>query len=246
MGPADAAVVSGFAGGDQRAGRTALGMPRPRSRPDYRLRGLDFGIEGPSEAPTRMKRKDPSRRRRRRRLLIGWIAVLVVAALVTVLLRTSFVQPFSVPSAAMAPTLQSGDRILAVKSSLLVGPLARGDIVVFRHPKRYPCGPDADDIQNVVKRVIGLPGETIWSVGNAIDIDGRHLNEPGWYNSMYGQVGSTPIHRTKIPPGDYFLMGDNRTASCDSRSFGPIPASSIVGKVVLIVTRNGHPYIHLF
>jgi len=172
--------------------------------------------------------------------------VLVVAAGVAVILRTSFVQPFSVPSAAMMPTLQAGDRILVVKSTFLAGSITRGDIVVFRHPKRFSCGADANDIQNVVKRVIGLPGETIWSVGNAIEVDGRHLNEPGWYNSRYGQVGSTPIHRTKIPPGDYFVMGDNRTASCDSRSFGAIVGSSIVGKVVLIVSRAGHPYIHLF
>jgi signal peptidase I len=172
--------------------------------------------------------------------------VLVVATLVAVLLRTAFVQPFSVPSAAMVPTLQAGDRILVVTSRLLTGPIKRGDIVVFRHPSRFGCGPDSHDIQNVVKRVIGLPGETIWSVGNAIDVDGRILNEPGWYNATDGQVGPTPILRTTIPRGDYYVLGDNRTASCDSRSFGPIAGSSIVGKVVLIVTRNGHPYLHIF
>jgi signal peptidase I len=60
------------------------------------------------------------------------------------------------------------------------------------------------------------------------------------------QVGATPIKRMKIPANDYFVMGDNRTDSCDSRTFGPIPASSVIGKVVAIVWRNGHPYLHFF
>ena len=92
--------------------------------------------------------------------------------------------------------------------------------------------------------MIGLPGETISSTGGSIDIDGRTLREPGWYNQGSGQVGSAPIHRTTIPPGHYFVMGDNRTNSCDSRSFGVISGSSVVGKVTAIVTRNGHAYIH--
>jgi signal peptidase I len=97
-----------------------------------------------------------------------------------------------------------------------------------------------------VQRVIGLPGDTIWSVGSKIYIDGRRLHERGWYDSKYGQVGSTPILRTRVPPGEYFVMGDNRSDSCDSRAFGTIARSSIVGKVFAVVARDGRPYIHLF
>jgi signal peptidase I len=168
-----------------------------------------------------------------------------VAVLVALLLRAYVVEPFSVPSSAMIPTLQAGDRILAVKSGLLGGPVKRGDIVVFGHPKFFPCraGPATGDL---VKRVIGLPGETIWSVGDAIAVDGRRLHEPGWYDRTFGEVGSSPVHRTTIPRGDYFVMGDNRADTCDSRGFGAIPGSSIVGKVKVIISRRGHPHLFFF
>jgi signal peptidase I len=188
-----------------------------------------------------------SKRRKRRRLLIEWAVVLAVAAAVAVLLRAFVVQAFFVPSPSMEPTLQEGDRILVVKMSLLTGPVTRGSIVVFKHPSYFPCnaGPD-DNIQDLVKRVIGLPGETISSVGNTIYIDGKALSETGWYRAGYPEVGPTPIAKQVIPTNEYFVMGDNRTDSCDSRTFGPIVGSSIIGQVELIVWRNGHPYFHVF
>jgi signal peptidase I len=164
-----------------------------------------------------------------------------VALAVAVFLRLAVIEPFSVPSSAMMPTLSAGDRILVMKSGLLVGPVTRGEIVVFRGPSYSPCNAGAVGDGDFVKRVIGLPGETIQSVGSTIDIDGRPLSEPGWYQSTSGPVGSTPIRRTMIPPGDYFVLGDSRTNSCDSRSFGAIPGSSIVGKVVAVFSHDGHP-----
>lgn len=187
------------------------------------------------------------RRRRRRRLLVEWLVVLAVAAVVAVLLRAFVVQAFFVPSASMVPTLQVGDRILVVKTTLLTGSIGRGSIVVFKHPEPFPCSAGGEEnIQDLVKRVIGLPGETIWSIGNTIFVNGKRLSEPGWYRGGLPEVGPTPIVKTTIPKDDYFVMGDNRTDSCDSRSFGPIPGSSIVGQVELIVWRNGHPYFHAF
>ncbi len=184
-------------------------------------------------------------RRRRRRLLIEWGVVLLVAAAVAILLRAFVVQAFFVPSPSMVPTLQEGDRILVIKTSLLTGPVKRGTIIVFHKPTIFPCS-GGDDVEDLVKRVIGLPGETIWSVANTIYIDGKALNEPDWYRSGYAEVGSDPINKETIPAGDYFVMGDNRTDSCDSRVFGPIPSSSVVGQVEMIVWRNGHPYFHVF
>jgi len=172
--------------------------------------------------------------------------VLVVVVLAAVLLRVAVVQPFSVPSAAMMPTLHSGDRILVVKASRLTGPLQSGEIIVFRHPSPFLCSTGQEAGQDLVQRVVGLPGETMWSVGNKIFINGRKLHERGWYDSKFGQVGSTPIRRTKIPPGRYFVMGDNRSDSCDSRAFGTIPRSAVVGKVLAVVVRDGHLYVHLF
>jgi len=170
----------------------------------------------------------------------------LVATLAAVLLRSLVVEPFSVPSASMVPTLKVGDRILVVKSSRLVGPIQSGDIVVFRHPKPLPCASGRDQFRDLVERVIGVPGETIWSDGNRIEVDGHQLNERGWYDSKYGQVGSTPIRRTKIPPGKYFVMADNRSYSCDSRAFGTVARTSIVGKVLAILMRDGHLYFHVF
>jgi len=178
--------------------------------------------------------------------VVKTVLVLTVAIAAAVFLRTSVVQPFSVPSAAMVPTLRAGDRILVVKSSRLAGPIQSGDIVVFRHPSVFPCSTGGDQSGDLVQRVIGVPGDTIWSVGNTIYLNGHRLRERGWYDAKYGQVGSTPILRTELAPGEYFVMGDNRSDSCDSRAFGAITRSSIVGKVFAIAVRDGHMYVHLF
>jgi signal peptidase I len=150
---------------------------------------------------------------------------------------------FTVPSPSMEPTLQIGDRILVETSNLSPSAIQPGSIVVFMHPAYFPCnaGPD-DNIQDLVKRVIGTPGESIASVANTIYINGKALSEAGWYRAGYPEVGPTQIAKQVIPKGDYFVMGDNRTDSCDSRTFGPISTSLIVGKVVAITWRNGQPY----
>ena len=220
--------------------------PRPeRSSADYRLRGLDFGGHRIEHGI----RKPPKRgvlRSRRRRILVRWGVVLALVAAVAVLLRMAAMQPFSVSSAAMGPTLQVGDRILVVKSTLLAGTVGRGDIVIFRHPKGFACATVRQASQDLVTRVIGMPGDTIWSAGSAIYVDGHKLREKGWYNPRYGPVGSTPISRRTIAKEHYFVMGDNRSDTCDSRTFGAIPKSSIVGNVVAIVLRHSHPFVHFF
>jgi signal peptidase I len=240
-----AGPVPGPSGIDQGPSVAPSATSRARRRPDYRLRGLDLGVQSLDEARTLPTRKVGSHRRRRLRFLIRSVVVLAMATVVALLLREFVVQPFTVPSAAMAPTLQVGDQILVVKSRLLAGPIMRGDIVVFSHPKAFSCRAAGSAAQDLVKRVVGLPGETIWSNSKTIYVDRHLLDERGWYDPTFGPVGSTPILRTTIPADDYFVMGDNRTDSCDSRSFGAISGSSIVGQVVAIVLRDGHPHIHL-
>jgi signal peptidase I len=211
---------------------------------DYRLRGLDFNAPNfVRSRPRAVRKHHPSMRRKRRRLLTQWAIVLAAATLVVVLLRVFVVQPYAVRSASMVPTLQPGTNVLVVKSPRLTGPVKVGDVVAYHEPEPSKCrvGTDAHDL---VGRVIGLPDETIWSVGQSIYINGQRLNEPGWYNPPFGELGRTPITRTTIPQGSYFVMGDNRTASCDSRSFGPVPKSRIVGKVVATISRGGHPDVH--
>jgi len=165
-----------------------------------------------------------------------------VAVAAALLLPAFVVQSFSVPGAAMSPTLQAGDRILVAKSGLDEGPVHTGQIVVFRPPKFLPCtvvGGGGD----LVLRVVALPGQTIWSIDNTIFVDGRPLSEKGWYAPRSGQVGSRPISSTTLTRNQYFVLGDDRSGACDSRVFGPISGSSIVGQGIAIVVRHGH--VHL-
>ena len=155
--------------------------------------------------------------------MLEWAAVLVIAVLVAGGLRAFVVQTFYVPTGSMLPTLQLGDRIVVVKIGYTIH---RGDIVVFRRP---PADTDTAD-DDLVKRVIGLPGETISSMRGTVLIDGRPLAEP-WLPTLTGSCAEAAqnIATTRIPPGHYFMMGDNRGVSDDSRFWGPIPASWIIG-----------------
>lgn len=217
---------------------------RPRSGGDYRLRGLD--LSGPSDtpAPRRQRRPDSLRRRHQRHLAIKWLAVVLISAGAAALFRIAVIQPFTVPSATMLPTLQVGDRILVLKWSALAGAISRGDIIVFRRPALYPCGGGGDG-SDLVTRVLAMPGQRIWSVGSRIFVDGSPLSEPHWYYPRFGEVGPVPVPRTIVPANDYYVMGDNRADSCDSRSFGPVPKSMIVGKVVAILVRANHVHFQL-
>jgi signal peptidase I len=174
------------------------------------------------------------------RRLLEWLAVVLLAVLAAWGLRTFVVQAFFVPSGSMLPTLQIGDRIVVVKFGYTIH---RGDIVVFRRPPADLGTTDAD----LVKRVIGMPGETISSRGNTVLINGQPLAEP-WLPPLTGicSEAAEDIPTTKIPPGHYFVMGDCRGDSADSRSWGTLAGSLIVGKVFVIVWRFGRPYLHFF
>lgn len=170
---------------------------------------------------------------RKRHHPLPWIVIVLVAAFIAVIVRIFFVQTFYVPSASMVPTLQPHDRMFVLKTGYTI---ERGAILVFRHPPGDTgCGGGNDDL---VKRVVGLPGETIWSVGNTVYIDGKPLAQP-WLpkNDPLGR----PITRQRIPKNEYFMMGDNRAESCDSRYWGVLPRSLVVGRVFLVIWRNGHP-----
>lgn len=176
----------------------------------------------------------PEKTRRSHRTLIEWAAILVVAVVAAVLLRTFVIQPYYIPSGSMEPTLRVGDKVLVNKLSYHMHGVHRGDVVVFQKPPNDY----SPDIKDLIKRVIGLPNETISGRDGHVYIDGRLLNEkwlPKGPSSTTSSFG--PVH---IPAGDYFVMGDNRTNSSDSRVIGPIPGSLIVGRAFLIVWPVGH------
>jgi len=211
-----------------------------RLAPDYRLRSLR--TESTGDTPATSARTEGEQAHRRGRRLAKVAMFVAVAALAVLLLHAFVIEPFAVPGDGMAPTLQPGDRILVLKAGLLEGPIRAGEIVVFHPPQFLPCTVVGDRGGDLVLRVVALPGQVISSVGNTILVDGRRLRERGWYDPRFGQVGSTPIRTTTLASGQYFVMDDNRSDACDSRVFGPILKSSVVGKGIAVVGRHGHVF----
>ena len=191
----------------------------------------------PGEAPTEPE-SVPSADGRSNRWIVELVGVVAVALVVAFLLRTFVIATYSIPSGSMEPTLQVGDRIVVDKLSYDFHGVDRANIIVFSTPPKEDCaGPPVADL---VKRVIGLPGETISLSGGNVFINGQLLAEPWLASTEQGKTypGPSPapysLHSAfKIPSGDVYVMGDNRTLSCDSRYWGPIKESTIVGKVDL-------------
>ena len=169
-------------------------------------------------------------RRSRQRSLVEWLIVIVVAILVSLLIRTYVFQTFFIPSGSMEPTLQIGDRIIVNKLSVEFGTIHVGDILVFKAPPLVKStGPNGcgDDVADLVKRVIATPGQTLYSKGNTIYVDGKPLAQP-W--THVGVIGIRPIKKQTVKPNHYFMMGDNEPNSCDSRYWGQLPRSDVIGK----------------
>jgi signal peptidase I len=192
------------------------------------------GVVPPAEGPA----PEAAAERKSNRWIIELVGVVVVALVVAFLLRTFVIATYSIPSGSMEPTLKVGDRIVVNKLSYDVHGVDRGNIIVFSTPPKEDCaGPPVADL---VKRVIGLPGETISLSGGNVFINGRLLAQPWLPASEQGRTypGPSPEayslhHPYRVPRNQVFVMGDNRTLSCDSRYWGPISESTIVGKVDL-------------
>ena len=177
------------------------------------------------------------------RSLIEWVAVAVGALAVALLIKAFLLQAFYIPSESMTDTLNVDDRVLVNKLSYRIGDIERGDIVVFEKP------PDAPgSITDFIKRVAALPGETITFVDGAVFIDGQLLNEPYLDGETRpnseaivseGCTNTPAADRCTLAEGWYFVLGDNRDNSTDSRSFGPVEEDSIVGRAFLKVWPLG-------
>jgi signal peptidase I len=176
-----------------------------------------------AEPAARAPRPRPSAKRR----LTEWAIIIVVALTVALVLRAFVVQTFYIPSPSMTPTLKVGDRIVVDKLAYHLHGVGRGDIIVFKRPPAENCGTPVTDL---VKRVIGLPGETISDKNGTIYIDGKALLQP-WLPKNDPDTYTPTFAPVKIPSNSYFVMGDDRTVSCDSRYWGTVPRSLIVGKV---------------
>jgi len=203
-------------------------------------------MAGPADAsPTGA---GPGRRRRRRRALAETAITILVVVLLAGLVRAFAFQTFWIPSSSMVPTLGVYDRIVVQKAFFTWHDVREGDIVVFSHPPLDQCGGPQEE-GDLVKRVIALPGQTIYSSGNSIYVNGRLLAEP--YLPHYDPLGP-PIpdasrqHPFRVPSGEFYVLGDNRADSCDSRYWGAIKGASIIGKVVLVWWHDNHPDLRRF
>ena len=151
--------------------------------------------------------------------LSGVVLLVAVLALVGGV-RLFVVEPFYVPTASMAPTLRPGAQALASKLAYRFGSPHRGDIVVLSSPQHHS--------ELLVKRVVGLSGQRV-EVRDGVLLVDRVPQRESYVD--YAMVDSTFFGPVTVPPGHVFVMGDNRSNSVDSRVFGAVPESDLLGKV---------------
>lgn len=151
-----------------------------------------------------------------------WIETIGIALILALVIRTFLIQPFYIPSGSMEPTLGVGDKIIVNKLGSYFKRPERGQVIVFKYP--------LDPSQDFVKRVIGMPGETIEIKDSTVYINGSPLEEEYLPEDLvYGDFG--PV---TVPENAYFMLGDNRDNSQDSRVWGPLPEDLIIGRAIVI------------
>jgi signal peptidase I len=152
-----------------------------------------------------------------------WIRDLVVSAAASILIITFLYQPVRVEGTSMLPRLEDRDRLFINKFVYHISAIERGDVVVFRYPR--------DPEKSYIKRVIAVPGDRLRIDHGQVWLNGKPLREdyvPLRYRDMRSMAEMT------IPPDDYFMMGDHRSISSDSREFGPVSRDLIYGKAVFV------------
>jgi len=212
--------------------------------------GASEPVAATGPGPGWRRRAHRSTRHTRRRALFDLVIGIAIAVLIALGIRTYVFQAYFVPSSSMEPTLQIGDRILVDKFDFNYHSVHAGNIVVFHTPPAASrdCGTDDGDL---VKRVVATGGQTIWSQKDVIWIrDANHtphkLNESYFPDDGKDTLIGQPIVKYTVPKNDVYVMGDNRLVSCDSRIWGAVPGTDIVGRVVAVVWRSWHPDLIIF
>lgn len=159
---------------------------------------------------------------------LDFLETIVVALSIFVVVYLFFFQPHEVKGSSMEPNFHDGEYILTDKISYRFRLPKRGEVIILKAPNN----PDID----YIKRIIGLPGESLKVEDGSVFINGKRLNEP-YVSDKTTILGngflSSEGQQITIPDNYYFVMGDNRPRSSDSREFGPIPRSSIIGKAFI-------------
>ncbi|SFG40184.1 signal peptidase I [Desulfotomaculum arcticum] len=172
------------------------------------------------------------REKKKKSAFMEIIESIAIAVLLAVIIRMFVFQPFVIPSGSMEPTIQIGDRIMVSKFAYHFGEPSRGDIVVFRPP--------FDPERIFVKRLIGTPGNTLEIRDSKLFINGEQIPE----EYLPQDLRFDDFGPAQVPADNYFMMGDNRNNSDDSRVWGNLPQKNIIGKAVMIYWPINH--IRLF
>jgi signal peptidase I len=175
------------------------------------------------------------------RTIVDWLTTIALAVAFVLAFQAEVAKPYRIPSASMEPTLHCAkpgafcagrfdDRVIANRLAYKFGDPERGQIVVFTTPKAADrCGA-REGGSTFVKRIVGLPGELVSERGGVIYINGARVVEPYVQPSRRGhESASWP----RVTAGHYFVLGDNRIHSCDSRTWGTVSRSSLIGPVML-------------
>jgi len=188
---------------------------------------------------------------RRRSFIAELPGLLLTALVIAVVIKTFLIQPFWIPSESMLPTIEVNDRVMVNKLAYNWGEPQRGDVVVFRDPREEEVEESIPEAvirsvleavgvrtrgrDDLIKRVIGLPGETVEVKDNQVVIDGDPLQEP-----YLDEVFMPDEPAITIGDDEVFVMGDNRNASFDSRRFGPIPLDDLIGEAFVTIWPISH------
>ena len=244
------------------SGDAAADAPTWESPSAVTTPGTDTPVGGPSgdgsvggTGTRQLERPEggPPARKGRLSFLKELPALIVVAFVLALLIKSFLVQAFYIPSASMEPTLKVGDRVLVNKLAYKFHPPSRGDVIVFEnpHPGQEPhrgivsgffhwvtegLGFTAPADEDFIKRVIGVPGDTVEYQNGNVYVNGKALIEP----YLIGPKDTRPFGPVTVRPGHLFVMGDNRTNSNDSRfDLGQIPINRVVGKAFIKIWPPG-------
>jgi signal peptidase I len=188
---------------------------------------------------------------RRRSFIAELPGLLLTALFIAVVIKTFLLQPFWIPSESMLPTIEVNDRVMVNKLAYRFGEPQRGDVVVFRDPREEQIEESIPEAvirsvleavgirtrgdEDLIKRVVGLPGETIEVRDNHVLVNGTAIEEA--YLPEVFMPDEPPI---TVGPEEVFVMGDNRDASFDSRRFGAIPLDDLVGEAFVTIWPISH------
>jgi signal peptidase I len=183
------------------------------------------------------------------RKAVDWVLTLAIAAGFVLVFEAEVAKPYRIPSSSMEPTLHCArpgawcegrfsDRVIVNRLAYRFRSPERGDIVVFTAPKA--AATDCGEGGTYVKRLIGLPGETVSEKDGVVSIDGKPLSE----NYAMDVRDDSMTGTWHVPKGHYFFVGDDRAHSCDSRTWGTVPRSGLIGPILLTYWPPGRLSFH--